>query len=82
MAVLHVFDGDSRIEVRGHRGVGTRWTGDRLDRVLSGLPKTVNVSALFADDQVGLRSHEAETMRALLAREEEIVASIMLSHCT
>lgn len=71
-AVLIVDDGGERVEVRGHRMIGTKVVGDRLDRVMKAFPKTVNVSALFSDDLVDVRKTDAPAIRAALRIEDEI----------
>lgn len=76
LAVLHIHEGDHRIEVRGHPRVGTDYIGDRLDRVLSAIPRTVNISELFAENKVGVRSTDAMAVWGALAREETLVTAL------
>jgi len=70
-AILIISDRGERTEVRGNPAVGGKYIGDPLDRIVAGLPKTVNVSGLFADDFVHLRPDDARVVRAALAQEDE-----------
>ena len=72
MAVLIITDGGERTEVRGNPCVGAKFEGDTLDRLVAGLPKTANVSALFADDEVHLRPGDAAWVRSFLAEEDRL----------
>jgi len=81
MAVLTVSTGGFRTEVRGNHGVGSTFLGDRLDRLLA-LPsfKRVNVSLLFADEEVWVRNGDAkEAVLDFLAREEELTRVLFSS---
>ena len=74
MAVLHILDGGERTEVRGHPAIGTFYEGGRLDRILAGLKdNNFNVSTLFAEDVLHVRSGGGEPIRELLRTEEELV---------
>lgn len=80
LAVLVINDDGHRIEVRGHKGIGTDYLGDRLDRIISAMPRTVNLSELFADNKVGVRSPDAVPIRAALAREDAMVDALRCSY--
>jgi len=76
MGIAVVRDGKKnkaqRTEVRGNFSVGTEWTGDRLDRFISALPRTVNISELFAGNGVGVRREDRDAIREWLAKEEKL----------
>ena len=79
VAVLVVEDGGETVEVRGNPKVGSLFVGDRLDRVVSKLPKTVNISDLFADVTVNVRPDDAKVVRDALAWEEEVTRRMFAS---
>ena len=69
LSVLVVIDKGRRTEVRGHLGGGTDWVGDRLDLLIAALPRSVNISALFADEVRHLREQDAQVVRRFLEGE-------------
>ena len=74
MAVLHIVDGSEHTEVRGHPAVGSRYEGGRLDRMLNGIrDANLNLSVLYAEDILHIRSGCGEPIRKLLRIEEEYV---------
>ena len=74
-AVLVITEGNGEVtEVRGNGAVGTKWTGDTLDRLIGSLNRMVNVSSLFADDEVHLREDWAKEVRAFLVEEDRLRA--------
>jgi hypothetical protein len=78
-ALLTVLDGGELTEVRGHKLVGSAYIGDRLDRVIAAMPRTVNLSELFADVVIHVRDEDARAIRAALRREDQLVAAIKKS---
>jgi hypothetical protein len=66
LAVMVIIDKDHRTEVRGHLGVGTDWVGDQLDLLLAALPRTINISSLFANEVRHLREQDAQAVRNFL----------------
>ena len=66
MAVLVIIDRGHKTEVRGHIRVGTDWVGDPLDSLLAILPRTINISALFADEVRHIRADDAQVVREWL----------------
>lgn len=78
-ATLVVVDGGERVEVRGNPAVGATYTGDTLDRLVAGLPKTVDISGLFADGVVHLRPGDAAVVRLFLKEEDRLRALVLSS---
>lgn len=77
VAVLHIVDGSEHTEVRGHPAVGSKYEGSRLDRVLNGIREAnFNLSVLYAEDILHIRSGCGEPIRKLLRIEEEYVRRI------
>ena len=64
--------GGQRVEVRGHPAVGSRFEGSPLDRIIDSIPKKVNLSALFANEQRHLSADLADPILDALEKEEEI----------
>jgi hypothetical protein len=71
-ATLIIESGGQRIEVRGHPAVGSRFEGSPLDRIIDSIPKEVNLSALFANEQRHLSADLADPILDALEKEEEI----------
>lgn len=72
-ATLVITEGNGEVtEVRGNAKVGAYYSGDTLDRLIGSLNKMVNVSSLFADDEVHLRSDWAQEVRAFLTEEDRL----------
>ena len=80
MAVLTIVDGGERVEVRGNPAVGSKYIGDMLDRIVAAIPRTVNISELFADEVVHVRPDNARIIRGQLAEEDRLQA-LMLGSC-
>ena len=71
-ATLIIECGGQRVEVRGHPAVGSRFEGSPLDRIIDSIPKKVNLSALFANEQRHLSADLADPILDALEKEEEI----------
>jgi len=71
-ATLIIESGGQRVEVRGHPAVGSRFEGSPLDRIIDSIPKKVNLSALFANEQRHLSADLADPILDALEKEEEI----------
>jgi len=71
-ATLIIESGGQRVEVRGHPAVGSRFEGSPLDRIIDSIPKKVNLSALFANEQRHLSADLADPILDALEKEEEM----------
>ena len=71
-ATLIIESGGQKVEVRGHPAVGSRFEGSPLDRIIDSIPKKVNLSALFANEQRHLSADLADPILDALEKEEEI----------
>ena len=89
MAVLTVFDTRKgkrssvkdidRTEVRGNYFVGSKYTGDQLDRLVDALPKVINISELFTGAVINLRKDTAKIVRDFLANEDILRNTVLSS---
>ena len=89
MAVLTVFDTRKgkrssvneidRTEVRGNYFVGSKYTGDQLDRLVDALPKIINISEMFTGSVIHLRKDTAQVVRDFLANEQRIIDAMFTS---
>jgi hypothetical protein len=60
-------------EVRGNRGIGSAYVGDKLDRIIGKLPRQAcNLPALFADETIHVRKEFQHIITDALAFEDEI----------
>ena len=74
IAILTIKSKDSTIEVRGNKAVGSYYEGSRLDRIIDSIPrKRVNLSGLFAYEEVGVPKELTDPIINALEFEEEMV---------
>jgi len=68
---------DRRIEVRGHRGIGTVYEGGPLDRIIDSIPrKHVNLSELFAEAKCGVPTKCTDPIIDALEFENMLVTRV------
>lgn len=61
-----------KVEVRGSPAIGTIYEGSALDRIIDALPKELNISALFADEQRHISGKMAQPIVDALEFEDEL----------